>query len=104
MIFPTEREAESLGLVGLEAMAVGVPVIAGNIGGPSSYVRDGENGYLFTPGDYKELVSKVNAYLVLDHGLQKSMSSAAYKTACSYLKCKVNDQLYDKLLAITLGN
>ncbi len=104
LIFPTEREAESLGLVGLEAMAAGVPVIAGNIGGPSSYVRDGENGYLFTPGDYKELVSKVNAYLALDNGSKKSISSAAYQTACSYQKSKVNDQLYDKLLAITSGN
>lgn len=34
-----------------EAYKTGVPVVAANIGGVGELVRDGENGYLFRPGD-----------------------------------------------------
>lgn len=34
-----------------EAFKAGVPVVAANIGGVGELVRDGENGYLFRPGD-----------------------------------------------------
>jgi len=34
-----------------EAFKTGVPVVAANIGGVGELVRDGENGYLFRPGD-----------------------------------------------------
>src|SRR5690606_38947865 len=39
-VFPTTLE-ESLGLVGLESMACGTPVIGSNIGGLKSYIDDG---------------------------------------------------------------
>ncbi|HLG28085.1 MAG TPA: glycosyltransferase family 4 protein, partial [Paenisporosarcina sp.] len=50
-VFPTTRKGESLGLVGLEAMACQTPIIASAIGGILDYVQDGQNGWLFTPGD-----------------------------------------------------
>jgi glycosyltransferase involved in cell wall biosynthesis len=48
-IFPSRTE--TLGLVLLEAMAAGCPVIAANAGGIPDIVTDGENGYLFDPAD-----------------------------------------------------
>ena len=42
---------EPWGLVPLEAMAVGRPVIATGTGGSAEYLRDGENALLFPPGD-----------------------------------------------------
>jgi glycosyltransferase involved in cell wall biosynthesis len=48
-IFPSRTE--TLGLVLLEAMAAGCPVIAANAGGIPDIVTDGVNGYLFDPFD-----------------------------------------------------
>jgi glycosyltransferase involved in cell wall biosynthesis len=48
-VFPSRTE--TLGLVLLEAMAAGCPVIAANAGGIPDIVTDGVNGYLFEPGD-----------------------------------------------------
>lgn len=48
-IFPSRTE--TLGLVLLEAMAAGCPVIAARSGGIPDIVTDGKNGYLFDPQD-----------------------------------------------------
>ncbi len=48
-IFPSRTE--TLGLVLLEAMAAGCPVVAANSGGIPDIVTDGVNGYLFDPAD-----------------------------------------------------
>jgi glycosyltransferase involved in cell wall biosynthesis len=48
-VFPSRTE--TLGLVLLEAMAAGCPVVAANSGGIPDIVTDGENGYLFDPTD-----------------------------------------------------
>ena len=48
-IFPSRTE--TLGLVLLEAMAAGCPVIAARSGGIPDIVTDGQNGYLFDPED-----------------------------------------------------
>ncbi|KGF72549.1 glycosyl transferase [Neosynechococcus sphagnicola sy1] len=48
-IFPSRTE--TLGLVLLEAMAAGCPVVAARSGGIPDIVEDGVNGYLFDPND-----------------------------------------------------
>jgi glycosyltransferase involved in cell wall biosynthesis len=42
---------EPFGRALIEAMALGVPVIATNVGGPPEIVRDGQEGYLLPPRD-----------------------------------------------------
>ena len=44
----------------LEAMSFGRAVVASRIGGIPELVTDGKNGLLFTPGDSKDLASKLN--------------------------------------------
>ncbi len=46
---------EGFGLVLVEALARGVPVIATNCEGPKDIIKDGENGWLFPTGDYNRL-------------------------------------------------
>lgn len=53
-IFPSRTE--TLGLVLLEAMAAGCPVVAARSGGIPDIVTDGVNGYLFDPADARGAV------------------------------------------------
>lgn len=55
LVLPSRYEA--LGLVGLEALASGTPVVAFDIPGPREYVIDGVNGFLVR--DIGELVSRI---------------------------------------------
>lgn len=54
-IFPSRTE--TLGLVLLEAMAAGCPVVAARSGGIPDIVTDGVNGYLFDPADDEGAIS-----------------------------------------------
>jgi glycosyltransferase involved in cell wall biosynthesis len=49
LVFPSQTD--TLGLVLLEAMAAGTPVVAAHSGGVTDIVEDGSNGFLFAPGD-----------------------------------------------------
>ena len=50
---------EGFGIVFLEAMAAGLPVLARRACGPDEIVRHGENGFLFSPGDHAGPAAKV---------------------------------------------
>ncbi len=60
-LFPSSTE--TLGLVLLEAMAAGCPVVGANRGGIPDIVSHGENGCLYDPDDPPSLVAAVNALL-----------------------------------------
>jgi len=44
----------------LESLDAGKIVIASRIGGMKEIINDGQNGFLFTPGDSQELANKIN--------------------------------------------
>ena len=58
VVFPSEWE-EPFGLVPVEAMACGTPVVATGVGGSAEYLEDGVNCLLFTPGDSASLALAV---------------------------------------------
>jgi len=55
--------AEPLGMSMLEAQAAGLPVVAGDSGGVSDIVREGETGRLLPPGDVDSFAEAVIALL-----------------------------------------
>jgi glycosyltransferase involved in cell wall biosynthesis len=59
-VFPS-RWPETLGIVGVEALARGVPVIASDVGGVREWLRPGENGHLVAPGDPAQIRDAVLA-------------------------------------------
>jgi glycosyltransferase involved in cell wall biosynthesis len=54
---------ESFGIVLLEAMANGLPVIASKVGGIKDLIHEGKNGYLIEPGNVQQIEEKVDAVL-----------------------------------------
>ncbi len=54
---------ESFGMVALEAMACGTPVIASNVGGLASIVRHGQTGFLVPDGDVLALAHRLRELL-----------------------------------------
>ncbi|QKE74985.1 glycosyltransferase [Arthrobacter citreus] len=87
-IFPTKLQ-ESLGLVGLEAMSCGIPVIGSDIGGISTYLKDMENGILTKPGDINSLRSSIIRYFRLSHNKKVFMKEKAIETAANFEKQNV---------------
>lgn len=68
--------SELLGLSVLEAMASGTPVVASRTGGLAEVVRDGETGFLVTPGDVAELRERLTQ-LLTDPSLARRLGEAA---------------------------
>lgn len=55
--------AEPFGLVTLEAMAAGTPIVVTDTGGSPEIVRDGVEGFLFRPGDVAALARRLDLLL-----------------------------------------
>jgi glycosyltransferase involved in cell wall biosynthesis len=59
---------EPLSRAMLEAMILGIPVLATNRGGPADIIVDGESGYLAAPRDDELWAHRITAILADDHG------------------------------------
>jgi len=66
---------ESFGLMNLEAMAAGRPVVASMWGGPADVVVDGETGFLVNPLHVQTLASRLSL-LLADRELAQRMGAA----------------------------
>lgn len=92
-IFPTTRKGESLGLVGLEAMACGVPVLASRIGGILDYTIEGKNGWLFEPGNSADLARGLADYQKLTDQQKQQAGQAACETVKDYDQNTIQSKL-----------
>ena len=85
---------ESFGMVALEAMACGAPVIASEVGGLAYLVRDGETGFTI-PAEEPETLCEKLSWLLNDAELHAKMSAQAAAYAQDYAWEKIAKQIVD---------
>jgi glycosyltransferase involved in cell wall biosynthesis len=66
-VFAMPSIAELQSIATMEAMASGLPVVAANAMALPHLVHDGENGFLFRPGDEHDLADKLQRVLEMPH-------------------------------------
>jgi glycosyltransferase involved in cell wall biosynthesis len=99
-VLPSEREG--MPLVLLEALAMGLPVVATDIPGTRDVVRDGRNGRLAPPGDavaFRQALLDVTG----DPATYASMAAAARKLAGQYSWAAVGarfERLYETIMGV----
>jgi glycosyltransferase involved in cell wall biosynthesis len=78
-LFCQPGTAELQSLVTLEAMSASTPVLLANAMALPHLVTDGDNGYLFTPGDSNELSHRIAQILGMSREDQLRMGAASRK-------------------------
>ena len=92
---------ESFGMVALEAMACGTPVIASQVGGLAFLVQDGVTGYHVPDDDPSELCGRLKD-LLGNHKLRETLGIQANNYAQSYAWGRIAPQvisLYNKVIS-----
>lgn len=77
----TPRWVEAFGLVVVEALACGVPVVAYRKGGPSEIVEDGVTGFLVEPGDVEGLATALQRVSSLDRAACRQAAEERFDVA-----------------------
>jgi glycosyltransferase involved in cell wall biosynthesis len=100
-LFVLSSNEEGLGIVILEAMASGIPVVATRCGGPETAVIDGETGYLTPVGDAKALAVTIQQ-LFAHPELRQRMGQAGRQRVEDHFSIeaagKVYLEKYDELI------
>lgn len=76
LVVHTSTDPEPFGLVVIEAMAAGRPIIASTRGAPSELIIEGQDGYLVNPTDTELLANRI-LLLVNSPELRKTLAEAA---------------------------
>ena len=99
---PSTTMAESFGIVNLEAMASGIPIVSSNLGGIPDVVKHGENGLLAEPY-HVEMVAENLLLLLQDEDIRSKMGEDGKQKVKNYSWDKITtetEQLYLKILGI----
>ncbi|NJM20958.1 MAG: glycosyltransferase family 4 protein [Richelia sp. RM1_1_1] len=108
-IFVLPSFQETFGIVFLEAMHYGLPIITTNVTAIPELVEDGKNGLLVPPGDSKALAKAISKLITNPDlmeqmgvvGRKKVATSYYWEQTCSGFAAIIQDMKYDKKTAET---
>lgn len=92
--------AEAFGFTVVEAMALGVPVVASRIGGIPEVVHDGVTGVLVQPGNVEETTARLHQ-LLNDESLRQRLGSAARARAEQRFDVERTAAAYCRIFGLT---
>ncbi len=98
LLFPSRREG--LGMAALEALSMGVPVIAADNRGTREYMRPGENGRVCKPNRASDYVDSIHFIMDLDDASREAMRAVCRESAEAFTKEKTAEvmrQIYERL-------
>ena len=101
VLFPVQWD-EPWGLVPLEAMAVGRPVVATGSGGSAEYLRHEENALVYSPRNSPEALAAAVTRLAEDAPLRARLRKGGFPTAARFSERRYNEAI-EKALAETGG-
>jgi glycosyltransferase involved in cell wall biosynthesis len=96
VVFPVRWE-EPFGLVPLEAMGIGTPVVTTARGGTTEFVRDGLNALVFEADDASALAACITR-LGGDPQLRAALRAGGQRTAARYTASEFADRTVDQLV------
>jgi glycosyltransferase involved in cell wall biosynthesis len=99
-VFPSIYEA--FGIVLLEAMACGKPVVASNVGGIPFVVEEGKTGLLFESGNVEDLADKI-VTILKDEELREKMGEAGRERAKEFTWDKIAERTVEVYKEILKG-
>ncbi len=85
---------EGLGLNVIEAMAVGIPVVAYDNRGHRDIIKNGINGYIVENGNHKEMASIISM-LIKNHELKEQLTNNALSSIEKYDSSSVLNELWE---------
>ena len=97
LVFPVRWE-EPFGLVPLEAMGIGTPVVTTSRGGTSEFVQDGDNALVFEPDDHVALAGLI-VRLAEDGQLRDRLRAGGERTAARHTLARFAEQTVEKITA-----
>lgn len=101
-IFVFPSLSETFGIVMIEAMALGKPVIASDIPGPNNIILHGHNGFLFPTGNIIELKQYIDK-LARDKYFRCKIGENARKTIEERYTVEITAAQYDELIRTIRG-
>lgn len=93
-VFVLPSLVESFGIVLLEAMSCGLPVVASNVMGIPSIVADGVNGFLVPPADDRAIAAGVER-LLGDPMLRANFAARNVRDAAGYAMPRIADRFLE---------
>ncbi len=90
-IFAMPSITEAFGLVYLEAMALGIPVIGTKKGGVKEIINDGVNGFLCDPENINDITDKIKKSL--NQEIRKKIIENGFETVKKFSKKRFIDEM-----------
>lgn len=101
-VFVLSSHTEGFSIATVQALAVGLPVVATRCGGPEEILQDGLSGLLVDVGSSFALADGVGR-VIADVALRTSLSQAATRRSLEAFSLDMMVQKYEELYHLTLG-